>query len=73
MIDIGSPYALFMAECEGLHNIVNTSAARVNAVINEIERYYYDVSIDIDDIINIAKDLGIYDLTEEELTKILQY
>lgn len=73
MIDIGSPQALFMAECEGLYNLVNTSTARVNAVINEIERYHYDLSLDRDTVIDIAYDVGIDDLTEEEITKILQY
>lgn len=68
------PRYLFMAEANGMDNLVTTRTARINAIINDIKKYIKQGK-DINDTMlqkNICRQhgLSLNDLTQKEIRYI---
>ena len=67
MINLNSPYFLYMAEADGITSIVQTRTAKINAAVKDFKKSLRNgYNIDDPDIQN--KILSKYDLSVDDLT-----
>lgn len=69
MIKVGSPQFLFMAEAEGMTDVVSTHTAKLNAVVKDL-RNYPSRHIPGTLIGEVAAKHGISDVSDEDWTYI---
>ena len=68
-MDLG--YFLFMAEAEGVDEIVNTRTARLNAIGRELrDAGYAGHEVPASVFLSYCNKHGIYDITQEEINYI---
>lgn len=64
-------YFLFMAETEGVDEVVNTRTARINAIGKELrDAGYAGQVVPADIFLSYCNKHGIYDITQEEINHI---